>query len=149
MEENKDDLYITKTNLLSCEDVVSYLWKKCDKFSSPFKPEGAESIDDRVTYSDKLTGEAIKKEYHISGEDIRHMSLKNRQEYDVDNLEFTPSDKDGKALTSGTMVVVYRPIEKFYYILLQKENKELQLLVKCIQKKRLFDSFPTETVTFF
>lgn len=148
MEDNKDDLYITKTDLLSCEDVVAYLWKKCDKFSSPFKPEGSFSIDDKVSFSDSKEGEEIKKEYEISGEDIRHMSLKNHQTYDVDNIEFVTYDEAKRPLTSGNLVVIYRPIEKFYYVMLQ-ENKHLSLLVKCVQKKKLFGSFPTETVTFF
>lgn len=149
METNKDDLYITGTNLLSCEDVVLYLWKKCDKFSSPFKPEKAEKISDKVTFSDKLSGEMIKKRFKITGDDLRHMAIKKSQEYDVDMMEFTTFDASGNSLSSGNLVVFYRPIEKFYYVFLSKENDELQLMIKCIQKKKLFNAFPTETVTFF
>ena len=149
MEERKDDLYITHTNLLSCEDVVAYLWKKCDKVSSPFKPDGAESIDDKVTYGDKMDGALIKKRFQISLEDTRHMALKNHQEYDVDTMEFTTYDQDKRALSTGSLVVIYRPIEKFYYVLLANNETELKLMVKCTQKKKLFDSFPTETVSFY
>lgn len=149
MDENHDELYITKTNLLSCEDVVAYLWKKCDRFSSPFKPEGAYSMEDKVTFSDHKEGVQIKKEYDIDGDDIRHMSLKNHQEYDVDNVEFTTYDDAKRPLTSGSLVVIYRPIEKYYYILLDCSNQKLKLFVKCVQKKKLFDSFPTETISFF
>lgn len=148
MSEN-DDLYITKTNLLSCEDVVSYLWKKCDKFSSPFKPEGAYQITDKVTYSDTMLGLELKKQYDISLDDARHMALKNKQEYDVDTVEFTTLDDAKRPLTNGHLVVIYRPLEKFYYIFLDQGKNKLKLLVKCIQKKKIFNAFPTETVIFF
>jgi hypothetical protein len=149
MEENKDDLYITKTNLLSCEDVVSYLWSKCAHRSDEFKPVKARTFTDRVVFSDKCDGEEIKKQYHISGSDVRHMALKNKQEYDVDLMEFETFDDQKNSLSKGRLVVVYRPIEKFYYVLMEKDEKNLTLLVKCIQKKHLFSSFPTETLEFF
>ena len=148
MAERNEDLYTTKTNLLSCEDVVSYLWKKCDKASYPFKPEGAKTFKDLVTFADKSDGELIKKRYILSVDDKRHMALKTKQEYDVDTLEFSTYDENDNELSKGELVVFYRPIEKFYYVFIKEENK-LKLLIKCIQKKRLFDSFPTETITFF
>ena len=149
MEENNDDLYITKTDLFSCADVVAYLWKKCDRVSSVFKPEGAYSIQDKVVFSDSKDGSMIKKDFDISGDDLRHMALKNHQEYDVDTVEFTTFDDANREMTNGQLIVIYRPIEKFYYILSTDKENKLRLLVKCIQKKKLFDSFPTETVTFF
>jgi hypothetical protein len=149
MEENKEDLYITKTNLLSCEDVVSYLWNKCDRHSDPFKPNNAVTFSDKILFSDKIDGDLVKKEYNISGSDIRHMALKNHQEYDVDLMEFETFDAEKNSLSKGKLVIIYRPIEKFYYILRLDNEKDLTLLVKCIQKKHLFASFPTETIQFF
>lgn len=149
MEENKDDLYITKTNLLSCEDVVSYLWNKCDRTSKVFKPEGAVSFQDKILFSDTNDGEYIKSEYQISGGDIRHMALKNHQEYDIDLMEFETFDADKNSLSKGNLVIIYRPREKFYYILLKEDEIKLTLLVKCIQKKHIFSSFPTETIQYF
>lgn len=149
MEEKKENSYETKTNLLSCEDVVSYLWKKCDKFSFPFKPEKANRFDDKVTFKDQIDGVMIKKKYQMSLEDMRHMALKNHQEYDVDTMEFKTYDGEDNEISSGDLLIIYRPIEKFYYVFLHEENDHLKLLIKCVQKKKLFDSFPTETITFF
>ncbi len=148
-KQEQDDLYITKTNLLSCEDVVSYLWNKCNHTSSPFKPEKAVKLIDKVVFSDKSDGETLKKTYQISTGDLRHMAIKNHQEYDVDTMTFETFDKDGKSLSKANLIVIYRPIEKFYYVLWQKSEKELQLLVRCMQKKRPFSSFPTETISYF
>jgi hypothetical protein len=149
MEERKDDLYITQTNLLSCEDVVAYLWNKYDKVSFPFKPAGAKSIEDKVTYGDKMDGALIKKRFQISVDDMRHIGLKNQQEYDVDHMEFTTFDHDKTVLSQGNLIIIFRPIEKFYYVLLLTDETNLKLMVKCTQKKKLFDSFPTETVSFY
>lgn len=148
MEETGNMTYETHTNLLSCEDVVSYLWNKCNKRSTPFKPEGAVSFEDKVTFTDQKDGDVIKKMFSISHDDWKLIKLKKEKEYDVDNMEFKTFDENKKMLSEGNLLVIYLPIEKVYYVFLHNEN-EVKLLIKCIQKKKLFESFPTETLSFF
>ncbi len=148
----EDKNYETKTNLLSCQDVVAYLWSKCDKLSFPFKPEGSKSIETEVTYSDVSDGETLKEHYSLTGEDVKHLALKNHEEYDIDIVTFKTKNENGEVVSDGTLLVVYKAIDRYYGVFLLKGEEghyEPKLLVKCSQKKRLFQDFPTETVLYF
>lgn len=148
----EDNNYETKTNLLSCEDVVAYLWNKCDKISSPFKPEGAKTIETSVVYADIKTGELIKRDYVMLGTDARHMGLRNETEYEVDTVSFQTKNEEGEVISDGTLLVIYKSTEKYYGIFLLEEKegvKNLKLLVKCTQKKKMFQSFPTEAILYY
>jgi len=150
----EDKNYETKTNLLSCEDIVSYLWNKCDKVSFPFKPEGSVKIETSVSYSDIQEGDSLKDKYQVTGEDIKHLAMKNHDEYEVDMVQFKTLNSGNEVVSDGNLLVVYKAIDRFYgiFLLTEKEGEEkpsLRLLVKCSQKKRLFQDFPTEAVIYF
>jgi hypothetical protein len=79
MSENNN--YETRTNLLSCQDIVAYMWAKSQKEDPSFKPQGSTTFESQVEWADVQSLEKIKKTYQISKEDLSHSSLTNKEEY--------------------------------------------------------------------
>lgn len=149
MEENN---YETQTNLLNCEDMISYLWSKCDKYSLPFKPENAKSIQTEVELADEVCGEEIRNHYLFGKEDLKHANIQKKEEYDVDTVDFKTLDEKGNELSQGTLLLMHKHDHKYYGLFLLEEKEDgshLKLLVKASQKKKLFDSFDTSVVLFY
>ncbi len=152
MEEQETNLYETKTSLISCENVVEYLWTKATKTCLPFKPENAKSIEAESIFSDVISGNIIKRDYVISNEDIKRVGLKKEEEYEVDTVNFKNFDENKQMISEGTLLVIYKSEKRFYTVFLLKEEddrKELTLLIKSFQKKKMFQSYTTETNEFF
>lgn len=144
--------YETRTDLLGCENMVEYLWSKCGKRSSPFKPEGSKDIRSEVVYADRVYGGEILKTYLMSKEDYKESGISKSVEYDVDITSFKTTDPDNALLSQGTLCLIHRPDHKLYALFLYHEEdgvKKLSLLVKCRQKQKLFTTFPTEIISFY
>ena len=45
MGQYDENLYETRTNLFSSENIVDYLWRRCEKSSKFFKPDNSFGIN--------------------------------------------------------------------------------------------------------
>ena len=137
MSENNN--YETRTNLLSCQDIVAYMWAKSQKEDPSFKPKGSTTFDSQVEWADVQSLEKIKKTYQISKEDLSHSSLTNKEEYEVDVLNFQTFNAQKEICSQGRLLVVYLAIERFYVLfLLSDDDEKAKLRIKLSQKKKLF-----------
>lgn len=149
MEEKN---FETRTDLLGCENMVEYLWSKCNKPSEPFKPSGSKEIHSEVVYADRVYGGEILKNYLMDKEDFKESNISKTTEYDMDLATFKTSNEEGEFISEGTVCLIHKPDHKLYALFLYSEEgdvKKLKLLVKCKQKKKLFETFPTEIISFY
>ena len=60
MPENmSEDLYETRTNLLSCDNLIDYFWRRCARNSYPFKPDNSMDISTKALSEEHYTGKDI------------------------------------------------------------------------------------------
>lgn len=150
----EDNAYETRTNLMSCENTVEYLWLKCtSSSSSSFKPENADKIVSEVSYGDSMFGSEILSRYVFEKDSLKNSSISKSTEYSIDFVSYRTLSKEGKELSSGELCLIHQRDHKLYLLYEVKteedRKKHLILLVKCSQKKRLLESFPTEVIKFF
>jgi len=150
MPENEQrDIYQTQTNLLTCENIVDYLWTKYDRTERDFKPEGATALQVSVERADLKSGEQILKTFSLTAEAKKHAGLRKSQDYDVDFVRFTTFGEKEKVLTQGELVVIYVPEKKWFLILLKDRDGSLRPVIKATQEKKLFQTYPTQTILYF
>ncbi len=145
--EEKQDEYMTQTNLMTCENVVDYCRSKYAKVHPVFKPEGSKSVQVKILTKDLLTGDSLLSRYQVS--DKAHLGLRRGQEYSVDCVDFTAADEKGEMLSKGSLVVCYDAKTKWFLLFLFAGENKIVPIIKITQKKKLFHSFPTEMVEDF
>lgn len=153
MADIGEDLYETRTNIFSCDNIVDYLWRRCGKNSYPFKPDNASDIVIKTLDEEYIFGKEIMKRYDVSSEDLHNADLKRGTEYNIDTCDFQTFNIGKIPITNGSLALVYKP-DRRYYSLFLLENKDaekphLKLLMKVKQKVGLFGSFETEMVSFY
>lgn len=154
MSERMEDLYETRTNLLSCNNLIDYFWRRCDHNSYPFKPESALDVITEEKDTDRLYGKEIFESYKISSSDWKKSGMKNSTEYNFDTCEFTTLNINKEPVTQGEVVLVYKPDRKWYAVFLVtkhegEEEPTLRLLMTIKQKVSLFGSFENEMINFY
>lgn len=153
MEEKQEDLYETRTNLLSCDNLIDYFWRRCAKNSYPFKPDNSMDIVTKAVDELHYTGKDIFDHYSLSTKDIKNSGLKRGAEYRFDLCDFRTFDFDKNEVSSGRLALVYKPDRKVYCLFLELDPEEvepsLKLLMQVKQKTGLFGSFQTEAVNYF
>lgn len=152
MEENNENLYETRTNLLSSENIIEYLYRRCEKTIYPFKPDNSFEIKCREVDGMYIKGKEIVKEYEISAKDIKNADIKNSQEYNFEVDEFTTFNVEKMPVSQGKLVLIYRSDRKYYSLfeLIEREDKkELHLIMKVKQQVGLFGSFQTEMMYYY
>lgn len=152
MEENNENLYETRTNLLSSENIIEYLYRRCEKTIYPFKPDNSFEIKCQEVDGMYIKGKEIVKEYEISSKDIKNADIKNSQEYNFEVDQFTTFNVEKMPVSQGKLVLIYRSDRKYYSLfeLIEKEDKkELHLIMKVKQQVGLFGSFQTEMMYYY
>lgn len=153
MSSGSEDLYETRTNLLSCDNMIEYFWRHCEQNSIPFKPENAVDVVTESVSSVRFFGSEITENYSISKEDINNANIKGKKEYNFDMCTFTTLTLDKVVASSGILALVYPADRSLYSLFLMKDvgndQKELKLLLKVKQKVSLFGSFTNDMVTYF
>ena len=118
MSERNEDLYETRTNLLSCDNMVDYFWRKSDHNSYPFKPNQAVDIVTKEVDSDRLLGKEIFDQYEMDEKDKKNSMLKGSNEYNFDICEFETLSLDKIVVSRGYVALVYKPDRKWYSLFL-------------------------------
>ena len=153
MEDRNEDLYETRTNLLSVDNMVDYFWRRCDHNSYPFKPELAVDVKTKEADTDRLFGKDIFDNYEISAKDKKNSQIKSSTEYNFDTCAFQTLSLEKTVVTQGLLVLVYKPDRKWYSLfLLENPNtssKSLRLIMTVKQKVSLFGSFQNEMITYY
>lgn len=153
MKDSTEELYETRTNLLSCDNLVDYFWRRCDHNSYPFKPENAVDVITKEADTDRLYGKEIFHSFTISSKDWKNAELKNNTEYNFDTCEFETLNILKETVSKGKVILVYKPDRKWYALFQLTENSdlsnELRLLMTVKQKVSLFGSFENEMLTFY
>lgn len=153
MSERNEDLYETRTNLLSCDNMVDYFWRKSDHNSYPFKPNQSVDIVTKEVDSDRLLGKEIFDQYEMDEKDKKNSMLKGSNEYNFDICEFETLSLDKIVVSRGYVALVYKPDRKWYSLFLIEnpfvDGKSLRLLMRVKQKVSLFGSFENEMITFY
>ena len=152
MEERMEDLYETRTNLLSCDNLIDYFWRRCDHNSYPFKPESSVDIITKEADNERMYGKEIFQQFEISSSDWKKAGMKNNIQYNFDVCEFTTLNINKEPLTKGVVTLVYKPDRKWYAVFLLKETDEtrtLKLIMTIKQKVSLFGSFENEMINFY
>lgn len=153
MADRNEDLYETRTNLLSCDNMVDYFWRRTDHNSFPFKPNQAVDVTTEEMQTDRQFGKDIQTAWEIDDKDLKNSGLKNKEEYNFDVVKFTTLDLAKNKVTDGYVALVYKPDRKWYSLFLIEETgsfkKKLRLLMRVKQKVSLFGSFQNEMVTFY
>lgn len=154
MEDRNEDLYETRTNLLSCDNMIDYFWRRCDHNSYPFKPEKAVDVKTKTISEDRLLGKDIFSNYEITEKDQRNSFIKPGTEYNFDTCSFeTIAIDKTTVVTKGLLVLIYKPDRKWYSLFLlenpQSSTPSLRLLMRVKQKVSLFGSFQNEMISFY
>lgn len=154
MPENMtEDLYETRTNLLSCDNLIDYFWRRCARNSYPFKPDNSMDILTKAVSEDHLTGKDIFSSYTMASKDIHNSGIKKGGEYRFDLCDFKTTDFDKNEVSHGRLALVYKTDRKIYdlFLVLDPEDTQpgLKLLMSVKQKTGLFGSFQTEAVNYF
>lgn len=153
MADKSEDLYETRTNLLSCDNMVDYFWRRSDHNSYPFKPTNAIDVKTKSVDEDREYGKDIFSKYTVSDKDKKNSGIKPREEYNFDTVAFQTLNLDKQVLTQGLLILVYKPDRKWYSLFLlenvSSEHPTLTLLMKVKQKVSLFGSFQNEMTTFY
>jgi hypothetical protein len=93
----------------------------------------------QALYTVESTVPASKTIDQISKEDLSHSSLTNKEEYEVDVLNFQTFNAQKEICSQGRLLVVYLAIERFYVLfLLSDDDEKAKLRIKLSQKKKLF-----------
>jgi hypothetical protein len=152
MAQNDENLYETRTNLLSSENIIDYLWRRCEKSTYPFKPDNSFGIQTKEIDRDYIKGKELMKYYNVSPKDIKDADIKGGHEYNMEVDEFQTVNVEGLPVSNGKLALIYRS-DRRYYTLFElldgDDKKELRLIMKVKQKVGLFGSFETEMVYYY
>lgn len=153
MSDFGQELYETRTNLFSCENLIEYFWRRCYKNSYPFKPENSSDIQTQVESEDFVEGKIFFDRYSFEfPKDLKNSGIKKTGEYNVDVCHFQTFNMQKAVVSQGKLVLVYKPDRRYYSLFLLDElndTKRLSLLMKVKQKNTLFGSFETEMATYY
>jgi|GEM_PF-672240 len=156
MDENEStDLYETRTNLLSSGNIIDYLWRRCDRNSTPFKPENSSEIVTKPVSSDFKLGKEILAEYDIAPKDLKNAMLKKGTQYRFEVSSFTCLSFMKNPVSDGVLALVYKPDRNLTDLFLIEppqgagEKSTLKLLLRSKQTVSLFGSYQTEMVTYY
>lgn len=153
MSDRNENLYETRTNMLSSDKMVDYFFRHCDRHAYPFKPENAIDIDTVEVSSDRYLGKEIKESFEISQIDFTNSDLKGKKEYNLDLVAFKTYSFDKKMASIGSLALVYPSDRNTYALFLIDKvgdtKAKLTLLLKVKQKTSLFGSFENENVVYY
>ena len=71
MGQYDENLYETRTNLFSSENIVDYLWRRCEKSSKFFKPDNSFGINTKEVEKKYLRGKEMMTSYVLTPKDIK------------------------------------------------------------------------------
>lgn len=154
MGEYDENLYETRTNLFSSENIIDYLWRRCEKTTFPFKPDNSFGINTKEVEKRYVKGKEIMHDYVLTPRDIKGADIKAGQEYNFEVVDFTTVNVDKTIVSQGKLVLIYRSDRRYYSLfeLVEKEGEEkptLSLIMKVKQKVGLFGSFQTEMFYYY
>lgn len=153
MDQENENLYETRTNLFSSENVIDYLWRRCEKTIYPFKPDNAFGIEAKELTKDYVKGKEIISDFVLSSSDIKNADIRKGQEYNFEISQFYTYNVEKNIVSDGKLALVYKSDRKYYSLfeLVEKTGgeKELHLIMKVKQKVGLFGSFQTEMVCYY
>lgn len=153
MSEFDENLYETRTNLLSSENVIDYLWRRCEKITFPFKPENAFGIKLKELDKDYVRGKDIMDTYLISEKDLKNSDMKKRNEYNIEIDIFQTINIENNPVSTGKLALIFKTDRKYYSlfeIIDRPEGKqELRLIMRVKQNVGLFGSFETEMIYYY
>lgn len=149
----QENLYETRTNLFCSENIVDYLWRRCEKTSYPFKPDNSFGIICKEEDKKYIKGKEIINNYVISSKDVKAGDIHSGKEYNFETVNFETINMDKQPVSAGRLALVYRADRKFYCLFEIIENNvggyELHLIMKVKQKVGLLGSFQTEMVYYY
>lgn len=153
MANGNEDLYETRTNLLSCDNMIEYFWRHCDVNTMPFKPENSVDVTTEQVSSVRYFGKDITDNYELSKDDINNSTIKGKKEYNFDMCSFKTLGIDKEVTSSGMLALVFPSDRSLYCLFLYSDGdngkKKLKLLLKVKQKTSLFGSYTNDMVTYF
>lgn len=153
MDSTKENLYETRTNLFNSENIIDYLYKRCEKSTYPFKPDNSFSIQCKEIDSQYYSGKEIMKQYVLPSKDQKNADIKGSQDYNFEIDTFQTLSSENIPVSSGKLALVYKTDRKYYCLfeLLENEDgqEELHLIMKVKQKVGLFGSFETQMVYYY
>ncbi len=153
MGQFDENLYETRTNLFSSENVIEYLWRRCEKITYPFKPDNSFGIKVKGMDKDYVKGKEIMKDYDISDKDVKNADIKSGQEYNFEIDAFETQNVDDMIVSSGKVALVYKSDRRYYSLFDIIDDPygkpQLHLIMKVKQKVGLFGSFETEMIYYY
>lgn len=153
MNQDNENLYETRTNLFSSENVIDYLWRRCEKSTYPFKPDNSFGIEAKELTKTYVKGKEILQDFVLSSKDIKDADIKKGQEYNLEINQFYTYNVEKNIVSDGKLVLIYKSDRKYYSLFELTERtggqKELHLIMKVKQKVGLFGSFQTEMVYYY
>lgn len=148
MEQTKE-VYETSTNLRSAENIVNYLWMKCEKEILPFHPLKAKDIIVNSEYEDMIYSASFIEKYPLDKSVVKTLHLSKDIEYGIDYVNYKNIDEKENIITEGKGILLYDSDNRFYaFFTCDEDFKNLHLVVVCRQKKDLLHSYPTERIEF-
>lgn len=150
MGDGNENLYETRTNLLSSENIIVYLWRRCEKTISPFKPSDSFGIETKEIGKYYLKGKEVIDDYNFSTKDLKNIDFKGGHEYNFEIVQYKNLDIEKNVVSKGHLVLMYKSDRKFYYLFeLNNDTKDLHLIMKVKQKVGILGSFQTEMVYYY
>ncbi len=153
MGQFDENLYETRTNLFSSENIIDYLWRRCEKSTYPFKPDNAFGINTKEVEKKYLRGKEMISSYVITPRDIKAADIHGGHEYNFEVVFFETVNMDKLPVSQGRLALVYRPDRKYYSLfeIMPRPDgqKELRLIMKVKQKVSLLGSFQTEMFYYY
>jgi hypothetical protein len=153
MGQFDENLYETRTNLFSSENIIDYLWRRCEKSTYPFKPDNSFGINTKEVEKKYLRGKEMMASYVITPKDIKAADIHGGHEYNFEVVEFATVNMDKLPVSQGRLALVYKADRKYYSLfeILPRPDgqKELRLIMKVKQKVGLLGSFQTEMFYYY
>jgi hypothetical protein len=84
MGQFDENLYETRTNLFSSENIIDYLWRRCEKSTYPFKPDNSFGINTKEVEKKYLRGKEMMASYVITPKDIKAADIHGGHEYNFE-----------------------------------------------------------------
>lgn len=153
MGEFDENLYETRTNLFSSENIIEYLWRRCEKNTSLFKPANSFGITTKEVEKKYLRGKEIMSDYIVTTKDLHNADIHSGNEYNFEIVELVNFNIEKAVVSFGKLALVYRSDRKFYSLfeIIDDEDGEegLHLIMKVKQKVGLLGSFQTEMIYYY
>ena len=153
MGQYDENLYETRTNLFSSENIVDYLWRRCEKSSKFFKPDNSFGINTKEVEKKYLRGKEMMASYVLTPKDIKSADIHGGHEYNFEVVEFETVNMEKDTVSKGRVALVYKADRKYYCLFeiipREDEQNELHLIMKVKQKVGLLGSFQTEMFYYY